>query len=96
MRLLGKSMTLSRGSPITGEAAPQVPGLLTDRGVVDLGHRQAELHSALVMEGIIDDFDRLRPTLAQLVQNAPALPLSVVRLRAPLPRPRKILCALAN
>jgi hypothetical protein len=48
------------------------------------------------MEGIIDDFDHLRPVLAELAQEAPALPLASVRLRAPLPRPHKILCALAN
>src|SRR5262249_60701883 len=50
----------------------------------------------LVMEGIIDDFETLRPALAKLAETAPALPLSLVRLRAPLPRPHKILCALAN
>jgi 2-keto-4-pentenoate hydratase/2-oxohepta-3-ene-1,7-dioic acid hydratase in catechol pathway len=81
----------------TGEKAPQRPGLLTDRGVVDIS---AEVPSSytpqLVMEGIIDEFDRLRPKLEELENNATALPLASVRLRAPLPRPHKILCALAN
>ena len=81
----------------TGGAAPQLPGLLTDCGVVDTSAVVRPNYTPqLVMEGIIDDFDRLRPTLAQLVQNAPALPLSAARLRTPLPRPHKILCALAN
>jgi 2-keto-4-pentenoate hydratase/2-oxohepta-3-ene-1,7-dioic acid hydratase in catechol pathway len=81
----------------TGETASQLPGLLTDRGVVDVSaHVRPNYTPQLVMEGIIDDFDRLRPTLAQLVQDARALPLSAVHLRAPLPRPHKILCALAN
>jgi 2-keto-4-pentenoate hydratase/2-oxohepta-3-ene-1,7-dioic acid hydratase in catechol pathway len=81
----------------TGEAAPQLPGLLTDRGVVDISaFVRPNYTPQLVIEGIIDDFDGLRPTLAQLVQDASALPLSAARLRAPLPRPHKILCALAN
>ncbi len=81
----------------TGEAAPQVPGLLTDRGLVDISaFVRPNYTPQLVIEGIIDEFDGLRPTLAQLVQDAPALPLSAARLRAPLPRPHKILCALAN
>ena len=81
----------------TGGAGPQLPGVLTDCGVVDISAVVRPNYTPqLVMEGIIDDFDRLRPTLARLVQDAPALPLSGVRLRAPLPRPHKILCALAN
>jgi hypothetical protein len=73
---------------------PQLPGLLTERGVVDISGAVRPNHSPqLVMEGIIDDFERLRPTLDKLVQTATALPMSAVRLRAPLPRPHHILCA---
>ena len=61
----------------TGGAAPQLPGVLTDCGVVDTSAVVRPNYTPqLVMEGIIDDFDRLRPTLARLVQDAPALPLS--------------------
>jgi 2-keto-4-pentenoate hydratase/2-oxohepta-3-ene-1,7-dioic acid hydratase in catechol pathway len=73
------------------------PGLFTDRGVVDISGAVRPNHTPqLVMEGVIDDFDKLRPALETLAATAPALPLSSVRLRAPLPRPHKILCALAN
>jgi 2-keto-4-pentenoate hydratase/2-oxohepta-3-ene-1,7-dioic acid hydratase in catechol pathway len=48
------------------------------------------------MQGVIDDFDRLRPTLERLAGEAEALPADVVRLRAPLPRPGKILACIAN
>ena len=48
------------------------------------------------MQGLIDDFDRLRPKLERLVADGEALPLTSVRLRAPLPRPGKILCCIAN
>ncbi len=79
------------------DADPQLPGLLTDRGVVDISAVVRSNHTPqLVMEGIIDDFEELRPTLEKLVGTATALPLPSVRLRAPLPRPHKILCALAN
>ena len=79
------------------DADPTRPGLLTDRGVVDISAAVRASHTPqLVMEGVIDDFETLRPTLERLAQTANALPLSSVRLRAPLPRPHKILCALAN
>src|SRR6476620_357411 len=79
------------------DIGPQLPGLLTDRGVVDIsGAVRSSYTPQLVMEGIIDDFERLRPALDKLAQTATTLPLSSVRLRAPLPRPHKILCALAN
>jgi hypothetical protein len=48
------------------------------------------------MAAIIDNFEALRPTLARLAAEGPALPLSRVRLRAPLPRPGKILACIAN
>jgi 2-keto-4-pentenoate hydratase/2-oxohepta-3-ene-1,7-dioic acid hydratase in catechol pathway len=80
-----------------GGAGEQLPGLITERGVVDIsGAVRPSYTPQLVMEGIIDDFERLRPALDKLARTAPALPLSAVRLRAPLPRPHHILCAIAN
>jgi 2-keto-4-pentenoate hydratase/2-oxohepta-3-ene-1,7-dioic acid hydratase in catechol pathway len=73
------------------------PGLLTDRGVVDIsGAVELGYTPQLTMEGIISDFERLQPALETLAKDGEALPLSAVRLRSPLPRPHKILCALAN
>ena len=71
------------------QASTQLPGLLTDRGVVDItGVVRSNYTPQLVMEGIIDDFsEKLRPTLQTLVQTGTALPMSSVHLRAPLPRP---------
>src|SRR6185295_422325 len=80
-----------------GEKTPQRPGLLTDNAIIDISAVvRSNYTPQLVMEGIIDDFDWLRPKLEELEKNATPLPLSSVRLRAPLPRPHKILCALAN
>jgi len=75
------------------------PGVLTEAGVVDVSSATAELraHSPQhLIEQIIDDFDRLRPTFERLAASALPLPLDVVRLRPPLPRPGKILCCIGN
>jgi 2-keto-4-pentenoate hydratase/2-oxohepta-3-ene-1,7-dioic acid hydratase in catechol pathway len=79
-----------------GEAA-MLPGLLTGRGVVSIaGHVKTSYTPQLTMQGIIDDFERLRPGLEQLAAEGAATPLDKVRLRAPLPRPGKILACIAN
>src|SRR5438876_1834172 len=75
------------------------PGVLTEAGVVDVSSATAELvaHSPQhLMEQIIDGFDALRPAFEQLAASALAVPLDIVRLRPPLPRPGKILCCIGN
>ncbi len=73
------------------------PGVLTNEGVVNVADAVPVGHSPqLTMQGIIDDFDRLRPELERRVRTSQALPLASVRLRAPLPRPGKILACIAN
>ena len=45
-----------------------LPGLLTDRGVVSIaGAVKLSYTPQLTMEGIIDDFEDLRPALERLV-----------------------------
>jgi len=73
------------------------PGLITDRGVVDVaGAVRIGYTPQLTMEGIIDDFEQLRPSLERLAKEGQALPLESVRLRPPLPRPSKVLACIAN
>jgi 2-keto-4-pentenoate hydratase/2-oxohepta-3-ene-1,7-dioic acid hydratase in catechol pathway len=73
------------------------PGVLTDQGVVNVADAVRMGSSPqLTMQGIIDDFDRLRPELERRVRTSQALPVASVRLRAPLPRPGKILACIAN
>jgi len=75
------------------------PGVLTDAGVVDASSATAalEAHSPQhLMEQIIDNFDTLRSGVERVVASALPLPLDVVRLRPPLPRPGKILCCIGN
>ena len=79
-----------------GQSGP-MPGLLTDRGVVSLAGVVERGHTPqLTMQNLIDGFDRLRPTLEKLAVDGEALAIDRVRLRAPLPRPGKILCCIAN
>ncbi|HEY3911738.1 MAG TPA: fumarylacetoacetate hydrolase family protein [Stellaceae bacterium] len=79
-----------------GQGEP-MPGLLTERGVVSLAGVVERGHTPqLTMQNLIDGFDRLRPPLERLAGEGEALPLASVRLRAPLPRPGKILCCIAN
>jgi 2-keto-4-pentenoate hydratase/2-oxohepta-3-ene-1,7-dioic acid hydratase in catechol pathway len=73
------------------------PGVLTDEGVVNVADAvRIGPSPQLTMQGIIDDFDRLRPELERRVRTSQALPLASVRLRVPLPRPGKILACIAN
>lgn len=78
-------------------SAEVLPGLITQDGVVsvaDLVSRGST--SQVTMAGIIDDFERLRPGLECRARDGDVLPLADVRLRAPLPRPGKILACIAN
>jgi 2-keto-4-pentenoate hydratase/2-oxohepta-3-ene-1,7-dioic acid hydratase in catechol pathway len=81
----------------TAEQAEPIPGLLSGRGVVSLADTVEPGHTPqLTMQKLIDRFDRLQPALDRLAAEGEALPLASVRLRAPLPRPGKILCCIAN
>ena len=78
-------------------AAEIVPGVLSERGVVDISPAVAKSYTPqLTMQGIIDGFDGLRPALEKRAKDGTALPLERVSLRPPLPRPGKILACIAN
>ena len=77
--------------------AEVLPGVITGRGIVNVSDVvRLQATPQLTMTGIIDDFDRLRPALERRAQDGDAIPLDNVRLRAPLPRPGKILACIAN
>src|SRR4029450_7154111 len=81
---------------IAGQTDP-LPGLFTERGVVSLADAVPRgATPTATMTGIIDGFDRLRPALEKLAREGKGIPASDVRLRAPLPRPGKILACIAN
>ena len=76
------------------------PGVWTDNGVVDVSSVTNNAFDAItpqqVMEGIIDNFDDLKPEFEHIVEHQMPVPVEIVRLRPPLPRPGKIVCAIAN
>jgi 2-keto-4-pentenoate hydratase/2-oxohepta-3-ene-1,7-dioic acid hydratase in catechol pathway len=72
------------------------PGILRPDGVVTLHDLLAPGPPNARMIGLMDDFGLLRPRLDDLVASAEPIPLSAGALRAPIPRPGKILCCIAN
>jgi 2-keto-4-pentenoate hydratase/2-oxohepta-3-ene-1,7-dioic acid hydratase in catechol pathway len=77
--------------------ADVLPGVINERGVVSIADLvKLAATPQLTMNGIIDDFERLRPSLERRAAEGDATPLENVRLRAPLPRPGKILACIAN
>src|SRR5260370_41132347 len=80
------AMKLVLFRPVAGDGI--FPGLLTDRGVVNIASIVKPGYTPeLTMEGIIDDFERLRPGLEDARARGEAVPLESVRLMPPLPRP---------
>jgi 2-keto-4-pentenoate hydratase/2-oxohepta-3-ene-1,7-dioic acid hydratase in catechol pathway len=76
---------------------PVLPGLLTDRGVVSIVDVAPLAHTPqATMQALIDHFDEVRPALEAKLRSGQAQSLEDVRLRAPLPRPGKILACIAN
>jgi 2-keto-4-pentenoate hydratase/2-oxohepta-3-ene-1,7-dioic acid hydratase in catechol pathway len=71
---------------VTDGRIVDVTGLLTD-----IPHRDAKD----LMAGLIERFDVYRPKLEQ-ASKGQGVPLSSVKLRAPLPRPRQIDCMAVN
>lgn len=76
-----------------------VLGAIKDDEIIDIS-RQIPLPDMCSpqqrMEWLIENWPTLRPALQEYVAQASGEKLQNVRLRAPLPRPSKILCAAAN
>ncbi len=62
-----------------------LPGVLTDRGVVDISAAVTKSYTPqLTMQGIIDGFDKLRPALEKLAKDSNAVALDKVRPTPPI------------
>ena len=75
------------------------PCILKEDGIVDITDDVKHLDEGspqLLMEGIITNFESLRPKLEDLHGNGTIIPMRGVRMRAPLPRPGKVLCGNTN
>ena len=75
------------------------PALMRDDGLVDISDAVKGVmgrNGQETMEGIISNFEQLRPALQKLQQEGTAIPLAQVQLRSPLPRPGKIMMMGTN
>lgn len=76
-----------------------VPGVVRADEIVSIEPVLKPLQAASpqeLMERMIARWDEYRPQIERHVEGARAVPVSSVRLRPPLPRPSKIICAAAN
>ncbi|GGI25719.1 MULTISPECIES: fumarylacetoacetate hydrolase family protein [Bradyrhizobium] len=76
-----------------------IPGAIKENEIVDITKPVSALAKCgpqYLMEGLMTNWATYRPLLEDYVSRTKGRPVSEVRLRAPLPRPSKILCAAAN
>jgi 2-keto-4-pentenoate hydratase/2-oxohepta-3-ene-1,7-dioic acid hydratase in catechol pathway len=75
------------------------PCLVKHEGVIDISDLVGVFSGAppqYVLETLINKFGQLRGALQEAQSNGTAIPLAQVRLRAPVPRPGKVLCGRRN
>lgn len=75
------------------------PGVLRDGRVIDIGAavKQVPRRSNLeLMPSIIEGFEQLRADIERVASSEQGVPVESVRLRAPVPRPRKVLLCFGN
>jgi 2-keto-4-pentenoate hydratase/2-oxohepta-3-ene-1,7-dioic acid hydratase in catechol pathway len=73
------------------------PGLLRGNSVVDVsGVVPAGRDGQETITNIINDWNALKPRLERQLAEGREIPLSSVRLRAPVPKPGKVMCMAAN
>ena len=74
-------------------------GVITGDQIVAIDEvsRQIE-HSApqQLINGVIAQFSDLKPEIEKAIESNQGVPISGVRIRPPLPRPGKIICAAVN
>ena len=74
-------------------------GVITEDGVVDISDALNSLSYHTPQELIrmvIEDFDNLRPAMADAAENGTATALDSVSFKAPLPRPGQLVCLAGN
>ena len=75
------------------------PCIVKDNGVIDISGVVSELYISSpqhFMERIIVNFFDLKDKLFEHSSNNNAIPFDNIQLRAPVPRPGKVLCGLGN
>ncbi len=66
-------------------------------GVIDASAAlEREVRPEETIDAVIDGWAEVRPRLEELARTGSALPLDSLRLRAPVPKPGKIMCMATN
>ena len=74
-------------------------GVITADGIVDISDALTNISYRTPQELIrmvIEDFDNLRPAIADAAENGTATALDSVSFKAPLPRPGQLVCLAGN
>ena len=74
-------------------------GVIKENGIVDISDALSSISYHTPQELIrmvIEDFDNLRPAIADAAENGTATALESVSLKAPLPRPGQLVCLAGN
>tara|TARA_B100001245_G_scaffold231940_1_gene213429 strand:+ start:484 stop:1392 length:909 start_codon:yes stop_codon:yes gene_type:complete len=74
-------------------------GVLQNGNVVEVMASLDSLHfhkPQEMVEGLILGWDQMKPKIEQEIQGKEGVPISDVTLRAPIPRPPKLICAAVN
>ena len=74
-------------------------GVITEDGVIDISDALSGISYHTPQELIrmvIEDFDNLRPAIADAAENGTVTALERVSLKAPLPRPGQLVCLAGN
>ena len=74
-------------------------GVLQNGNVVEVMASLDSLHfhkPQEMVEGLILGWDQVKPKIEQEIQGKEGVPISDVTLRAPIPRPPKLICAAVN
>jgi 2-keto-4-pentenoate hydratase/2-oxohepta-3-ene-1,7-dioic acid hydratase in catechol pathway len=74
-------------------------GVVKGNNVVDCSavvNEIPHLEPQHILNGVIENFDKYKPLLEAAVAKSDGVPLSSVRIRAPSPKPRRVVCMAVN
>jgi 2-keto-4-pentenoate hydratase/2-oxohepta-3-ene-1,7-dioic acid hydratase in catechol pathway len=74
-------------------------GVITGNEIVDISDALSDISSHTpqeLIQMVIEDFDNLRPIIANAVENGNSIAVDNVSLKAPLPRPGQLVCLAGN
>lgn len=74
-------------------------GVITENEIVDItdGLKHLDYHTPQeLIKMVIEDYDNLQPSIADIVENGDRIALDNANFKAPLPRPGQLVCMAGN